>query len=205
MYATTASARRAPGEPVGALGNDWFAGRVWIFDYPHQSVSYYESAPSVHPMDAHTIPMTTKGKLHMNHPRINVVIDGDSVDVLLDTGASSTFEANALTDVPAGPATRASAFVTARLFDKWRTKHPEWRFVQHGEAFTAADIIEVPDIRIAGFDVGPIWFAKRPNSVYDGMMAQVMDKPIAASIGGSALRTFRITLDYPNQRATFTR
>ena len=66
-----------------------------------------------------------------------------------------------------------------------------------------ADMIEVPTLSIAGYTVGPVWFAKRRDMVYDGMMKQLMDKPILASIGGAAFRPFKITMDYPNQRVTF--
>jgi hypothetical protein len=55
----------------------------------------------------------------------------------------------------------------------------------------------------AGFDVGTVWFAKRPGRVYDGMMKALMDKPILTSIGGTAFRQFKLTMDYVNQRVTF--
>jgi len=66
-----------------------------------------------------------------------------------------------------------------------------------------ADLIGVPNVSIAGYDVGTIWFAKRPDGVYDGMMKAIMDKPILASIGGGAFRQFKLTMDYINQRVTF--
>ena len=64
-------------------------------------------------------------------------------------------------------------------------------------------VIEVPTLRIAGYTVGPVWFAKRSNAAYDDMMSYMTDQPILAAIGGSALKDFRITMDYPHQRATF--
>jgi hypothetical protein len=44
---------------------------------------------------------------------------------------------------------------------------------------------------------------KRPNRAYDEMMSDMTDKPILAAIGGEAMRQFKVTLDYPRQRATF--
>ena len=68
-----------------------------------------------------------------------------------------------------------------------------------------ADLIEVPVVTIAGYDVGPIWFAKRRDAAYDNMMSPQMDQPVDASIGGVAFRSFRMTMDYPHQRVTFER
>ena len=75
--------------------------------------------------------------------------------------------------------------------------------VHRAEATTGSDAIEVPSMRIAGHTVGPVWFVKRSNRAYDEMMSDMTDKPILAAIGGEAMRQFRVTLDYPRQRATF--
>ena len=147
--------------------------------------------------------MTLKTPLVRDDPRIQVIADGDTVDMLLDTGATSVLSPEAIAVAGAGPAVRASAFAAARLWDGWRSKHPEWRVVAAGEANMRADLIEVPHVSIAGYDVGAVWFAKRPDRVYDGMMRALMDKPILASIGGAAFRQFKLTMDYVNQRVTF--
>jgi len=187
----------------GMLGHNWFAGRVWVLDYPNRRASYFETPPAPRPFGTHTIPMTLKKPLTRDDPRIQVVVAGDTVDMLLDTGATSTVSAEAIAVIGPGPAVRASAFAAARLWDGWRQKHPDWRVIPGGEANTRSDLIGVPNVSIAGFDVGTIWFAKRPDRVYDGMMKALMDKPILASIGGAAFRQFKLTMDYVNQRVTF--
>ena len=187
----------------GMVGHNWFAGRVWVLDYPRHQVSYFETAPAPKPFGPHTIPMTLKKPLSRDDPRIQVIVAGDTVDMLLDTGATSVLSPQAISIVGAGPAERASAFAAARLWDGWHTKHPDWRVITGGEANMKADLIGVPNVSIAGYDVGTVWFAKRPNGVYDGMMKQIMDKPILASIGGTAFRQFKLTMDYVNQRVTF--
>jgi hypothetical protein len=187
----------------GMVGHNWFAGRVWVLDYPHHQAAYFESAPPPKPFGPHTIPMTLKAPLTRDDPRIQVIVAGDTVDMLLDTGATSVLSPEAIAVVGAGPAVRASAFAAARLWDSWHQKHPDWRVIPGGEKNMNADLIGVPSVSIAGYDVGTVWFAKRPNSVYDGMMKALMDKPILASIGGTAFRQFKLTLDYVNQRVTF--
>lgn len=187
----------------GMVGHNWFAGRVWVMDYPRHQVSYFETAPAPRPIGPHTIAMTLKQPLTRDDPRIQAIVAGDTVDMLLDTGATSVLSPEAVTIVGAGPAVRASAFAAARLWDGWHQKHPDWRVITGGEANMHSDLIGVPNMSIAGYDVGTVWFAKRPDRVYDGMMKALMDKPILASIGGTAFRQFKLTLDYVNQRVTF--
>jgi hypothetical protein len=67
----------------------------------------------------------------------------------------------------------------------------------------AAPIIEVPAITIAGFTVGPVWFTRRPDAAFHEYMSQWMDRRVEGALGGSALRWFRIVVDYPGARAAF--
>ncbi|MBL0937679.1 MAG: hypothetical protein IBJ03_02230 [Gemmatimonadaceae bacterium] len=189
----------------GILGHTWFAGRVWVYDYPQRQLSVFEAPPPPRTFDAHTIPMTLKDPPRKNFPRIQVAIAGDTIGMLLDTGATSELTPEAVEVMGDGPAMRASAFVSTRLWNRWRLDHPTWRVIESGEVRTRAALIEVPSLSIAGYEVGPVWFAKRPDSVYDRMMNPQMDRAVDASLGGAALRTFRMTMDYPNQRVTFER
>jgi hypothetical protein len=106
---------RAMGGAVGILGHTWLAGRVWVFDYPRQHLSFYDVAPPPRAFGPHTIPMTLKEPLVRNDPRIEVEIDGDTIGVLLDTGGTSELSPDAVAATGGGPSMRASAFATARL------------------------------------------------------------------------------------------
>jgi hypothetical protein len=66
-------------------------------------------------------------------------------------------------------------------------------------------MIEVPEVRIAGQSVGPVWFTQRPDAAFHDFMAQWMDRPVDGALGGSAFRFFRMTVDYPRARASFVR
>jgi hypothetical protein len=77
--------------------------------------------------------------------------------------------------------------------------------IQHAEESTLADMIEVPEISVAGLTAGPMWFTARADANFTKYMSQWMDLPIVGALGGSALQYFRVTLDYPNRRATFVR
>jgi hypothetical protein len=193
------------GGAEGILGHSWLAERVWVFDYPNEQVSFYEHAPAPQPLGRHTIPMRLKQPPVRNDPRIEIMIDGDSVNALLDTGGTTDLTSDAIDEIGGGPQLRASAFAAANLWDTWHRRHPSWRVIACGERGTNADLIEVPRVVIAGYTVGPVWFVKRPEKAYAGMMTSMMDRPILAAIGGNALKDFRIIMDYPNQRATFER
>ena len=63
---------------------------------------------------------TVPGPLTRDDPRIQVIVAGDTVDMLLDTGATSVLSPDAIAIVGAGPAVRASAFAAARRFAQWQ-------------------------------------------------------------------------------------
>lgn len=189
----------------GMLGHPWFAERVWVFDYPGRTLSFYDVPPAPHAFSAHTVPMTLLAPPRKNFPRIEIVVAGDTIGTLLDTGATSWITPAAAALMGGDATVRAASFAAARVWDGWHAAHPDWRVIVEAEARMKADMIEVPILTIGGYDVGPIWFARRRDEVYANMMSPQMDRPVYASIGGAAFRSFRMTLDYPNQRVTFER
>lgn len=64
-------------------------------------------------------------------------------------------------------------------------------------------MIEVPEISVAGYTVGPVWFTRRPDKNFHEYMSQWMDKRVEGALGGNALYHFRITIDYPRAVAVF--
>ena len=67
------------------------------------------------------------------------------------------------------------------------------------------DMIQVPKVMIAGQIVGPVWFAKRPNSAYDDFMSKYMDCKCDGAVGGNIFKSFSMTIDYPKKAAWFYR
>ncbi|HEX8268178.1 MAG TPA: hypothetical protein VF596_22455 [Pyrinomonadaceae bacterium] len=192
----------------GMLGQQWFAGRVWTFDYPKQQLLLRAAGdvPAVKP--AHRVTLGFKandtGKRILNFPRIAVKIDGETLDLLFDTGASTELTEAALKTLnDKQPAVRATSFITTSVFEKWRKAHPDWRVIEAAENRSGAAMIEVPDIEIGGHRTGAVWFTVRADKNFHEYMSQWMDKRIEGAIGGNALRHFRITVDYPNAVAAF--
>ena len=191
----------------GMLGQRWFAGGVWTFDYPAGRLILHAQpfAPTAS-MLSHMTPLgfrTVAGVRVGNHPRFTATMDGEPVQCLFDTGATAFLTPQALAILHDGGASeRATSFVADSLFTRWRKRHPGWRFIENGCGMSHQPMIEVPQIQAAGLRAGPVWFTRRPDEAMR-WMSSFLDQPISASIGGNFLRHFRITLDYPNARAYF--
>jgi hypothetical protein len=196
----------------GLLGAEWFAGRVWTFDYPRHQLWLRGAGDLPQHSTRHQVALgfqtDSAGRRTVNLPRIRVLIDGDSLDLLFDTGAMTVLTDSAqaqLSDRRA--ARRATSFVVRSVFDLWRQHHPRWRVIERADQLLGNakfPMIEVPEIEVAGFTVGPVWFTARRDEdfVY---WSREMDRPILGSLGGSALQYLRVTIDYPGAVAVFGR
>jgi len=192
----------------GMLGQQWFAGRVWTFDYPKQAL-LWRATGDLPPHDkSQEVKLGFKtngvGKRASNFARIPVDIDGETIDFVLDTGATNILSEEVLKQInDGGPAERATSFLARTVFEKWHKKHPEWRTLENIKTLTGNAMIEVPSITIGGFNVGPVWFTVQPDLAFHAYMAQWMDKPTEGAIGGSALHYLRMTVDWPRAIAVF--
>jgi hypothetical protein len=159
-------------------------------------------------MSQHAVPLGFRkawGLRIGNHPRFTVVIAGEPVACLLDTGATVWLSPEAQRVVnDKGAAERATSFAAASLFDPWRKAHPSWRVVEKGCQRSGAALIEVPEVEVSGFKVGPVRFTRRPEVSFT-WMSSFMDRPIVASMGGDFLQYFKVTVDYPRAVAYFQR
>lgn len=210
LYITPAASRNNPisQDWSGMLGQKWFAGRVWTFDYPNKKLLLHANGDALKGDEKHRVALgfqkNSSGGRSANFPRIQVSIDGEQIDLLFDTGASTALTDEALTVLDdKRAAVRATSFITTSVFEKWRKKHPEWRVIEKAEKGSGEAMIEVPEISVAGFAVGPVWFTRRPDKNFHEYMSQFMDKRIEGALGGNALHFFRITVDYPRAVASF--
>lgn len=145
------------------------------------------------------------GKHETDFPRISAGIDGERLDLLFDTGAQTYLSSAGQNLLKLDSGQRAASFITTSISSKWRKNHPDWRYIEKAEQETGAAMIEVPQVDVGGYSVGPVWFTIRPDSAFHEYMAQWMDKPVEGALGGSALHYLRVTIDYPNAKAYFER
>lgn len=192
----------------GFLGGRWFADGIWDFDYPRQRLAKLERhAPA---KNAVAVPLgfqvNAEGERSTHFPSIAVEVDGEVLDMLFDTGATATLTdtSGPAFDLPAGTHIGTS-FIEKEKFERWKQRHPDWRVLEQADAKGGQQrrMIEVPEIVVAGFRAGPVWFAEQPPGAFQRYMAQWMDRPAWGAIGGSGLKYFRVVVDYPAARAYF--
>lgn len=193
----------------GMLGQAWFANRIWTFDYLSKKMIYHAQWESEEGHTAHSVQLGFQedgnNKRIYHFPRIQAIVDGETIDFLFDTGATLHLSDHGMKELKVeGSRFIGTSFITETIFRKWLTKHPEWRVIEKTEHKTGLPIIEVPEVFIAGYKVGPVWFTMRPDHNFHEYMSQLMDKKIEGALGGSAFHFFKITVDYPNSRAFFT-
>ncbi len=198
----------------GMLGQAWFSGRVWTWDYPAGRLLWHPDGglPAVDASHRVTLGFQTDkaGQRTADFPRIAATIDGETLDLLFDTGAMVSLSPEALAKLgemgEKGPVIRGTSFIAAVHFDGWRKKHPGWRVIENADlGVNGEPMIEVPALTVAGYTVGPVWFTRRPDKNFHQFMSQFMDRQVEGALGGSALRFFRVTVDYPKAVAVFER
>jgi hypothetical protein len=193
---------------TGFLGQLWFADRVWTFDYPGRRL-FLRSPGDVPPHEpAHRVQLGFKtgpdGRRVRQFPRIPVKIDGETLDLLFDTGATTLLTPAGLAALGDGrSAERAASFIADSVFKRWRERHPAWKVVEKAEQGSGAAMIEVPAVEVGGYTVGPVWFTHRRDAAFHEYMSQWMDRRVEGALGGSGLQYLRVTVDYPNAVAVF--
>lgn len=194
----------------GFLGGRWFGGRVWEIDYPKQRMFMLEGHVD-RPYDPRRVELgfqtNSAGQRTMHFPSMDVEIDGEVLPMLLDTGATATTTASSARVFGVAKGDQlGTSFIEHEVFERWRHRHPEWRVLEAADQKNdQRRMIEVPLVRVAGYDVGPVWFAEQPPGAFQTYMASMMDRPTWGALGGSALRYFRVVIDYPNSAAYFYR
>lgn len=198
----------------GLLGQNWFKDRVWTFDYADKQLLFRADGDLPKHEAVHRaflgFPKSPDGRRATNFPRVEVQVEGEKIDLVLDTGATVKLSSAALATVDEGtqkgPASRGASFITTTTFEKWRQAHPDWRVVENADSSADNEaMIEIPWVEIAGHRVGPVWFARRADKIFHTEMSQWTDKRVDGALGGSALKYFRLTIDYPRAMAVFDR
>lgn len=196
----------------GQLGGAYLSGRTWTFDYPAQRMTLEGAAwrPDAAARETRLgFQHDESGKQTTGFPRIAIVVDGEPLDMLLDTGATS-FQTPAAAKISGTPMVQGqgvASYITTGKLDAWHKKHPDWRVLEHADTAPVGQslqrIIEVPKVQIAGWTVGPVWFTERPDKNFHEFMAQMMDKPPEGAVGGNVFQHFAMTIDYPRETAYF--
>lgn len=194
----------------GMLGREWFYGGIWLIDYEHQKFGILASSPaSTVEHDRQKIPLYFRKENSiipsLALPRIEVIIDSDTLSFLLDTGAQVHLSDDARkllhSDSPI-----ATSFIVESVYNKWKNLHPEWQIIPEADASSrnASPMIRVPDVRIGIKDVGPVYFTVRADPNFQRLSELYMDQPVQGAIGGNCLSLFKqIIIDYSSEHLEF--
>jgi hypothetical protein len=196
----------------GQLGSSWFGGRVWTFDYPGRRLLLHQSAPVPSPLAHQTslyFATDSAGRRLAQTPLVDMVVDGDTISMLFDSGATIWLSADALAKVgDGGPSERSSTHMANWVYTKLHTRHPDWPVIEHADLWSGLSLFRVPAVSVAGFDLGPTWFSVLTGPATPPYVAATVPAPErrrGGTIGGSLLRHFSVTVDYPRAVAWFTR
>jgi hypothetical protein len=129
----------------GVVDAWWFCGRLWAFDYRRGRLEVDVDPPT----DGAPLGFLrgANGELQPPFPRVTVRIEGDDIDMLLDTGATVELT-GAAQQVLKRPRFGASSFVVDSIFDRWHRDHPSLAFVAHASTARSSPFIQVPEVRI---------------------------------------------------------
>jgi hypothetical protein len=187
------------------LGQNFFMGKSWTFDYIHRQIwvntpipASEEGKPGVQRIGF------KKNSNHENvfgHASMFIEVNGEIIEVLFDTGATIVLSENGKKMFNTSAKTIGGSFIAASVFDKWRKEHPDWKYYE--KADMDRDIIEVPSVKIGGYEVGPVLFAKRNDENWSKGMIGSMDKVVKGAIGGSAFKYLKATVDYNSELIRF--
>ncbi|MCK0069419.1 hypothetical protein [Kordiimonas laminariae] len=195
----------------GFLGGKWHAEKIIEWNYIKHTMAFHSSIDRTNIADLKSIPAPILKNAFGNYvtafPRIEITVDGTVHSMLFDTGATIKVSSSTQVMLGAKGSLVGASYMIASIFDEWHNKHPDWRYIEEGDLILGKPLplIEVPKIEIAGLEVGPVWFARRPDKNFVEGMGPFMDQPIDGAVGGSLLQYFRVIMDYPDERAYFSR
>jgi hypothetical protein len=186
------------------LGQFFYAGKAWTFDYPKQQIWVHTPLPAG---TAGALPLgfkkDKKGKQLFAHPRFTMEVAGEPIDVLFDTGATFILSEAGRTALGTQEKTTGGSFIAQSVFDRWHQQHPEWRIIE--KADRTADMIEVPKVKLGSVEIGPVLFSKRPDTAWSKGMIHSMDKVVLGALGGSALKYVKVVADYNSEQILFSK
>lgn len=195
------------------LGAGYLPGRTWTFDYPGRQLLVegpdWRPAAGSHkaPLD---FPHDADGKLGSGLAAIEIKVDGRAIPMLLDTGATAHPSAagEQASGTPTVDGEGVTSYITTSVLERWHRAHPGWRVVTDGDDLfgpkQATRLIEVPNVEIAGWSVGPVWFTERADRNFgpEGI-SRYMDRVVSGAVGANVFQHFVMTLDYPHETAWF--
>ncbi len=183
--------------------------RAWHFNYPDRRLSV-EDADWKIPYGKTVIPLgfpkNAQGINTGPFPSVEMQVDGHTIAMLLDTGATAMQTAAGLkaTGAPQMHGQGTTSYITTSVMNAWHKMHPDWPIVVNGDSLMPARLIEVPQIKFGPYPISHVWFTERPDGNF-GMhgVGQYMDREIQGALGANVLSHFDMVIDYRHDCLVF--
>lgn len=189
----------------GFLGGRWHAEKVISFNYPQQQISILKKLSPSTVKTFNKTPLgfqkNQQGQYTTAFPSIDIKVGERIIPTLFDTGASAQLSDSAKSILKTDAQLVGTSFISATIFDNWKKENPEWEFIEKADLSLNQDMIKVPKLTLAGKEIGPVWFTRRPDPNFHQFMSSMMDRKVEGAIGGSALKYVHVIVDYPNEVA----
>jgi len=200
-----------PQNEEGFFGQYFFMKEIWTFDYLTQKVILHKESP-IKSINANVLEIgfkkDEKGKTLYGHSSFEIVVNGEKIPMLFDTGATFSLSEAAQNKFK-NKKRIGGSFIAKSVFERWKAAHPDWEIIEGadiikegGEEYTF-DMIQVPVVKLGTYEVGPVWFSMRPDEAWSKGMIRSMDKVVKGALGGSALKYLIVTIDYKNELLEF--
>lgn len=199
----------------GLVSGWYLSAHTWTFDYPARRLVL--EGPDWKPVaTAEALPIglvsNDKGEIGIPYPRITLDVAGETIDLLLDTGATahpSPAGRKAMHTEVDEHGFAGGSYIVTRVMDRWHKAHPDWPLVDGADDLggpgKATRAIRVPYVQVGRWRTGPVWFTARPDKNFlDKGMSSMMDETVYGAAGGNIYAPFRMTVDYAHRKAWFT-
>jgi hypothetical protein len=184
------------------LGASWFLDHTVTVDYPHRTAALPDAAPA----GATRVPLVVAqspplpGLPPEALALVDVTVAGETLTMLLDTGATARIGAALRARMPDAAPVRQICFADAAVVARWHAAHPDWDYAATGaqvpedDGLRTAPMIRVPAVTVAGRPSPPTWFLARPDDNF-AQLSRRLQRTVAGDLGGDALRAWRVTFD----------
>jgi hypothetical protein len=188
----------------GCIGDGYLMHFIWTFDYPAKQLwrepDNWKPSAAMHATKLGFL-KDAKGESLWGSPRITLIVDGQPLDMKLQTGAPR-FLIRLAGNTQALPS--GSSYLTKSTIDQLLLNHPDCCEVMLGGR--GIRVIKILKLEVAGWIVGPVWFAEAPDALFPagpGGGAKYMDKQVYGAAGSNIFDHFSMTLDYRTDTAWF--
>jgi predicted aspartyl protease len=173
----------APGHADGTIPGHVLAQYDIVFDYPGAMFTIARPSTLTHRGMELQMPVSKRS----GFPRTEVVVDDTTYGLMIDTGASNTM-------------------VSEVALKAWGGSHPDWpRYPgAYGDAAMlggqALETLFLPGAEWGSIHLEKFGVVSQHAGVFERYMSGMMAAPIIGSLAGNVLKSYRIELDYPDQR-----